>query len=301
MPEVDIYIAITLDRKYIQHAAAMLSSVICNNPDDKIHVFVICDDAVTVADWQKLSTVFAHTNLSAEKVEIDTSLFKDFKLSDHASYANYFRIQMTELVPKTIDKILYLDVDIIVTGSIRPLYDTDVSGYYMGAVEDPDNFEKVLVGHKEDEAYFNSGIMVINLAMWRQTALNKRLADFILNNAAIIKYWDQDALNVVCKDQWKPLLPKYNLQKALLYFNKDAITYTLTDIKDAVAHPVIIHFTGKSKPWDYMDDHPMKKEYYKYLAKTPWRGYKPADKTIVNILRKNKLMPEFAEKIIQRK
>lgn len=296
-----IYIAITLDAKYMQHAAAMLSSLQRNNAQEHIHVFVICDSAVNNTDWQKLQKVCSNTRLTAERVVIDINLFKNFKLSDHASYANYYRIQMAELLPKDIDKLLYLDVDIIVAGAIRRLYDTDISGYYLAAVEDAQNEDKHIAGHLPDEPYFNSGIMVINLAMWRETGLNKRLSDFIINNPEKIKYWDQDALNVVCKNQWKPLPPKYNFQKSLLNFSGDAFTYTQQDVAAARLHPIIIHYTGKSKPWSYMDDHPMKAQYYKYLAKTPWRAYKPADKTIINILRKHKLMPRFAEKIIQRR
>jgi lipopolysaccharide biosynthesis glycosyltransferase len=59
----------------------------------------------------------------------------------------------------------------------------------------------------------------------------------------------------------------------------------------------ILHFTGMSKPWQYINKHPYKKEYYKYIKKTPWKGYKPEDKTIGNFLRKYKLMPKWYDVI----
>lgn len=294
-------IAITLDRNYLQHAAVMLYSLIRHNPGQDMLVYAICDDKIQDADWQKLAEVYKGSKLNVQKVLINADQFAGFKISDHASYANYYRIQMAQLLPASVHKVLYMDVDIIIKESIKELYDTDVAGYYMAAIEDPDNPLKYTLGLKEHEPYFNSGIMVINLEEWRRTNLNLLLKDFLLNNETIIQYWDQDAFNVVCKDKWKPLHPKYNVQSFMFDMKVDANTYTLEDVQDAVKNPVILHYTGRSKPWEYMTFHPRKRMYYQYLAETPWRDFRPADKTIANTLRKYKLMPQFIENIIQKR
>ncbi|MEI8278503.1 MAG: glycosyltransferase family 8 protein [Bacteroidota bacterium] len=297
MPKINV--AITLDKNYLQHAAVMLFTLIKNNPNTDIHLYAICDDKIEDEDWTKLSKVYQGSRLVLEKVRIDPAHFSNFKLSDHATLANYYRIQMAELLPENIDKLLYLDVDIVVLKDLLELYRTDIDNYYVAAIEDPDNPVRFKFGFSPSDPYFNSGIMLINLAAWRRDNLLKKLTEFILNNAALIQYWDQDAFNVVCKGHWKALAPKYNVQTNLFYIHSNAITYTYEDIQNAIADPYIIHFTGKSKPWEYMDKHPVKEIYYKYLRKTPWKNFKPADKTIVNILRKHKLMPQFMEKIIQ--
>jgi lipopolysaccharide biosynthesis glycosyltransferase len=292
-------IAITLDVNYLQHAGVMICSLVQNNNAEAIDLYIICDDAITTQHWQKLEQVYNTTGLNVIKVKIDPALFAGYKLSDHATPANYYRIQMASLVPAAIDKILYMDVDIVINGDLRPLYDTDVTSYYMAAVEDPDICEKDQIGFTKDMPYFNSGIMVINLAMWRSTSLHLLLNDYILNNADKISYWDQDALNAVCYGKWFPLKPLYNVQTSLLHYKGDAITYTRDDIMVGVNRPVVVHYTGMTKPWQYVTFHPKKELYYKYLRKTPWRTFVPEDKTFANMLRKYNIMPKFLEKLIQ--
>ena len=64
-------------------------------------------------------------------------------------------------------------------------------------------------------------------------------------------------------------------------------TYDEREMNDAIQDPFIIHYTNSSKPWDYMNDHPYKSEYWKYLAKTPFSSYSPLDYNLVNMVKKN--------------
>jgi lipopolysaccharide biosynthesis glycosyltransferase len=295
----NINIAITLDKNYVQHTAVMIYSLLNHNKDNNICLYIISDGGVSQTDWDKLEKVYKNSTLKVEKILVDVARFANYKLSAHATPANYYRIQMAELLPAHIDKVLYLDVDIVVRHDLSELYNLNIDDYLIAAIEDPDNPLKVELGIAKNEPYFNSGVLLINLAAWRREKLHDKLSDFILNNAAIIRYWDQDAFNVICKGKWKPLHPRYNTQTEMYFLKTDAITYTLVNIKEATADPVILHFTGRTKPWEYMNWHPKKGEYYKCLKKTPWKNFKPADKTIVNILRQNKLMPKFLEKLLQ--
>ncbi len=296
----EINVAITLDKNYLQHAAVMLRSLIVNNPDNSIHLFAICDEQLSDEDWDKLAQVYKNTHVQVEKVKIDKALFSGFKLSEHATAANYYRIEMADLVPAGIDKILYLDVDIIVNGKLEELYNIDIDGYYVAAIEDPLIPEKKKLGFSDTDPYFNSGVMLMNLKEWRKLDLGKKLRDFVINNEDKITFWDQDALNAVCKGHWKALAPKYNLQTLMFNFDKDALTYTQREIQEAIRAPLIIHYTGRSKPWQYMDKHPKKKEYYKYLYETPWKKYKAPDDTFANMLRKHKLFPGFLDVMLHK-
>jgi lipopolysaccharide biosynthesis glycosyltransferase len=65
-----------------------------------------------------------------------------------------------------------------------------------------------------------------------------------------------------------------------------------------VVNPVVIHYTGKSKPWQYMDRHPYKDKYYKYLDRSSWKGYRPEDATWGNFFRKNGLLPHWIDKFL---
>jgi len=296
----EMNIAITLDTSYMQHAAVMLRSLIVNNKNNNIRLFIICDDLLSDADWNKLAEVYKNTSLWVEKIRIDSSQFASFKLSAHATAANYYRIQMSELIPANIDKILYLDVDIVIESDLQELYNIDIENSYVAAIEDPLLPEKKNLGFTENDPYFNSGVMLMNLKEWRKVGLTKKLSGFVINNEDKITFWDQDAFNAVCKGHWKALSPQYNLQTVMLTFDKDAITYTQKELQEAIKKPLIIHYTGRSKPWHFMDKHPKKSEYYKYLRKTPWKSYKAPDDTFANMLRKHKLFPGFLDVMLHK-
>jgi lipopolysaccharide biosynthesis glycosyltransferase len=297
----DMNLVITLDKNYLQHAGVMLRSLLESNPGTSFNLYIICDERMHEEDWKKLEEVYHGSPLNIFRIKIDPTIFEGFKLSEHASPANYYRIELGNLLPATVSKVLYLDVDIIINKPLNELYNTDISQYYLAAVEDPSAMHKAILGLAHEEPYFNSGIMLINLDIWRKTRLNKLLADFIINNPDKINYWDQDAFNALCKNKWKALSPCFNLQSAMYWIKEDAITYTQSDVSKCKANPVIIHYTGISKPWKFMDKHPRKKDYQKYLKLTPWKDFKPADASFANGLRKYGLIPGFMEHILKRK
>jgi len=294
-------LVITLDKNYLQHAAVMLRSLLATNAANKCTLFVICDERINTADWNKLEEVYKNSSLQVVKINIDPNLFKGFKLSEHATYANYYRIELANLIPKNINKLLYLDVDIVVNQDLAELYATDIGNYFLAAVEDPIVPQKVKLGLNQNEPYFNSGVMLINLEAWRNAELNKKLAAFIIENPDKISFWDQDAFNALCIGKWKPLLPKFNFQSVFFTLKNGALTYNYTNVKEGMQQPVIIHYTGMSKPWKYMDRHPRKSDYYKFLKETPWKDYQPDDKSFANRIRKYGFMPGFMEQILKRK
>jgi lipopolysaccharide biosynthesis glycosyltransferase len=258
----------------------MLTSLFENNKELKFHIFVF-SEIISVDSQDKLLHVAQHYHQEISFQTVSTKSIKDFKIHAHASLANYFRLLAFSQLPPEINKVLYLDVDLLVLKSINKLWNIDLDDKLLAAVpEQVGAYNNERLEIPTQYPYFNSGVMLVNIDLWKTEDMSKKTLDFIEKNPEKIHYWDQDALNATCYDNCIYLDKKWNVQ-----------THDFDDTKNKgklYSETSILHFTGMSKPWHYINKHPYKKVYYRYLKKTPWKNYKPEDKTIGNFLRKYK-------------
>jgi lipopolysaccharide biosynthesis glycosyltransferase len=191
-----------------------------------------------------------------------------------------------QFFPADVDRVLYLDADIVVVGSITPLWRTDLGGALLGAVDIP-GAERVMTvpGVRPEDGYFNAGVLLIDLKQWRDTRALDTVLDYVRAYPDHLPSVDQDALNGCFSRRRKRLEYKWN---AIRPFFREPSGLPLTrDELDTVRREVrIIHFNGGLKPWSYFSDHPRRGEYEKYLRMTEWRDFVPPDRTPINILRK---------------
>src|SRR5699024_8863395 len=122
------------------------------------------------------------------------------------------------LADKDYEKVLYIDCDVLVLDDVSKLYDTDIGEKVIGAIIDPGQ-ALVLgrLGVETEDYYFNSGLMLINLANWRKANITEKTLAFLEEEEDKIIYHDQDALNAIVYEKWFPLHPKWNLQTSLLF------------------------------------------------------------------------------------
>jgi lipopolysaccharide biosynthesis glycosyltransferase len=131
--------------------------------------------------------------------------------------------------------------------------------------------------------------MLMNLDHWRRHGHAATVVDYIRNNPDNISAWDQDGLNAVLHSQWLELHPRWNAQTILFEHEGRNLPVPADVLALCLARPAVIHYTAKFKPWHYWCEHPLKHEYYRYLAGTPWKNFRPREKTVSplkNILRK---------------
>ncbi len=280
-------ILITIDENYMQPAAVMLVSLFRNHQDIPFSIYVVKSLGLNIHIIEDL--INAH-GATCHVLEINNSDVNQFRISVHATVANYYRIFVGTILPESLERILYLDVDLIVRRNITALFDKPLNGYVIAAVENYGiTIEKKLnLGLSAEDIYFNSGVLLINLKLWRELNITEQCVQYILHNPDLVEYWDQDALNAILVGRWQPLSPTYNMQTSYLKITGD------------IPNPHIVHFTGKSKPWQYMDKHPYKKQYLDYLKYTPWKTIRSDEATLGNWLRKKGMMPLWIEKILSK-
>ncbi|MGW3166877.1 glycosyltransferase [Streptomyces sp. NPDC001142] len=171
--------------------------------------------------------------------------------------ANLRRLQLADVVSPEVDRILYLDSDLIVLGDITELYDADLGGRPLGAVDAgrrPRHWADLLAltgpPRAEPPPYFNAGVLLIDLAAWREQGLSERAVEFYQQNADPCRSLDQDVLNVLFENGWAAIDPKWN---RLVQHHPDD-PFGLQKMDHLAAPDGIVHFGGRVKPWH--DDYP---------------------------------------------
>ena len=184
---------------------------------------------------------------------------------DHITAETYYRFFITEFLPENTTVALYLDADILCTGSIENLFKTDISSFACGMVLDMDysDINKYnRLNYSISEKYFNAGVMLINMDYWRNAQVTDCLLSFLTLNPNKCQLHDQDAINAVLHNKIKRLNFKYDLQNTLfrtsfwadenaneVYEDEKIEKEYWPEILKAIETPVFIHFTGPYKPW----------------------------------------------------
>lgn len=270
-----INIACAADNNYVQHTGVMLTSLFENNKNNAIHIHLFSADF----NEENKSAIEKTVNSYNQKFsfyQLDENAFKGCYISHHVSYATYYRIVIPQTINQKINKLLYLDTDIIVCKDLKELWLMAFESNVICAAKEPsfNEFERLNIPHEKN--YFNAGILLINVNEWLKQQLTPKVFSFINEYQNKLTFWDQDALNANLYNHWKTLPPKWNQQAAIFELPRKKLieVYGEKELDEAINDPCIIHYTGSSKPWDYLNLHPYKKEYFKYLEKTIWKNYR---------------------------
>jgi len=274
------------DGPYFQHLGAAIASVLRANPGHDFEIFV-CSEARQPQAEEKLSAIasrFKNASITFLEFSIAGSHGKELRLDRYLTMASYLRLFLTEFLSPTIEKVLYLDCDIIVTGDIGELWQTDVSDVYLGAIPEP--YFAQHPGFERGDTYTSSGVLLVNVARWRAENVLPRFLRFAEENIAVLTCHDQDVLNNVFKGKIRFLDYRWNFQTSFADMEPEDLKMDAATFREVRSSPSIVHFTGKYKPWFYKYQPHYKGLYYEALAFTPWSGYRPADRTPSAVVRK---------------
>jgi lipopolysaccharide biosynthesis glycosyltransferase len=287
---------------FLQHAAVCLASLLANNPDLFFDIVIVGRETEELDEEKTLRSLtrFPNHSLAFRKFAPPPNLLLPLMAQAHYTIDTYTRLWVDEFFPEKTDRVLYLDADIVVVGSIVPLWNTDLGGALMGAVDIPGSDQGVRrLAMRAEDGYFNAGVLVIDLQQWRTTQARETVLDFIRANPERVSY-DQDALNACFRSRTMRLDYKWNVIRP---FYREPLVLPLerAEIEAIRRDALIIHFNGGSKPWSYFCDHPRRAEYEKYLRMTEWRDYVPSDRTPLNRLRKgiSAILPAPARSILK--
>jgi lipopolysaccharide biosynthesis glycosyltransferase len=281
-----VNVLICTNALFLQHAAVCLASLLSNNADLFFYIVIVARVSEELDEEKLRRSLIRFPNhvLTFRKFEIPSDLLLPLNPKAHYTIDTYTRLWSGEFFPEKVDRVLYLDADIVVVGSIASLWSVDLAGALMGAVDIPGSDRGVTrLAMRAEDGYFNAGVLVIDLKQWRASRAEQTVLDYIRTYPERVLY-DQDALNACFHSRTKRLDYKWNVIRP---FFREPLVLPLErkEIEAIRREATIIHFNGGSKPWSYFCDHPRKGEYEKYLRVTEWRDYVAPDRTPLNIVR----------------
>jgi lipopolysaccharide biosynthesis glycosyltransferase len=261
-------ICISFDSNFLQHAMVMLESLMHNSGSNFIF-HIIVEDAKHKG-LKKLVDFIEKRGGKSNLYEFNLDFIEGSGgIGGHLTLAALNRLLLPSILPLDIEKILYLDCDIIILEDINDLYNIDLRDFDFAGVNYVDmpterpwstytgmdlNSIRVKLGLSSEEDYVNSGVLLINLEKWRSKQYEKFFIDVIDKESHLLSTADQCIINKVCKDKYI-LDWSYN---AMTTRGNELIYGSLDGIK-------IAHSIGRNKPWNNAQ-HPMKNLYFHYLS-----------------------------------
>lgn len=257
-------IALATDNNFVHPCAVCITSVLENHKEIECHIYVLTEGLNKDNEniFLRLASIY---NQKIEIVNVNPASIKNIKANDRFPIANYYRLLLPEILD--VDRVLYLDGDIIVRKNILEFYNENLEGLACAVVED----------HRDDDIRFqnrngvygkfcNAGVLVINLDFWREHNVSQQLIDFIIDNTGKLLFPDQDALNYVERDYLKFCSYTYNYQvEWYLPFEEMYMHKSKWDeIAKYREDPAIIHYNESLKPWHLGCTHPSRSCFFDY-------------------------------------
>ena len=158
------------DDNYAQHMGVSIYSLLRHNAEfENIRLYVI-DNDISPENRDKLREMVSRFS-NAEIMFLPFLEWKEklrLNMSWDISISSYARLFMGEMLPETVDRVLYADCDMIVCEPLRELWNTPLDGKVLAAVQDGISADtKAAVGLRAGMRYFNAGLLLIDLAEWR--------------------------------------------------------------------------------------------------------------------------------------
>lgn len=185
----------------------------------------------------------------------------------------WYRLFLPRLLPDR-ERVLYLDADTIVVDDLDSLWSMDLQGKALAAVTNP--FPEALRGWPAElglpglESYFNSGVMLLDLAAFRREKLDEKVLRHGIENAGRTRWGDQDSLVSVLHERRVPLDPRWNLLRLVIMAGHARELFPERVLRRAIQRPGIVHFEGAGKPWVSPGGHPYSHLYFRHARDLPW-------------------------------
>lgn len=236
-------ILVTLDKNYIPQLKTMLSSFFDHN-DVKVDLYVI-HSSLTQNDLNRISST--SNKICLHPIFVDDKYFENAHFTKRITKETYYRLLLCDYLPQNVERILYLDPDIIINKPLDNLYNLDfgdkcVAGAgHTHTVVKWFNKRRLAMGKCSD--YINAGVLMINVENFRKSLTTEEIFAFVGKKGKALFQADQDVINALLWDK--------TIYLSALEYNLDEQSYRRSgiDLDYVSKNTAIIHYDGKNKPW----------------------------------------------------
>lgn len=281
----DYEIVYAADDGFASIMGVSLLSLLENNQDLTNLQVTIFDSEISDKNKEKIEEIFQKYDREGPRwvkpVDIQQKLSMDVK-TDRGSLAQYSRLYIQDYFDDDVERILYLDCDTLIVGSIKKLFEMNLEDNIIAGVKDAfSKYYRKNINLSENDMMINSGVYVIDLKKWRNSHIEDKITEFLITKKGRVQQGDQGILNFVLKGRIFSLSPSYNLMSIfyeysygeMVRYRKPVNFYDEKEIKKAKADPVIIHYTSAFntiRPWFENSTHPEADRWLSYYQRSPW-------------------------------
>ncbi|MBO4469095.1 MAG: hypothetical protein J5740_01780 [Bacteroidales bacterium] len=284
-----LYICYSINDFFAREAGISLIGFFENNPDYEPEEVFILDYGIHPLNKERLDGIAGSygrriTYLKAKAVtDVVRREFPNLK-AWRGSMAPNAKAFVEQIFPDYVHRLLFIDADTVVAGSVAELGAIDMERAAMGAIPlnwvTEDLNRKRLELYSGNTIYFNSGVLLYNLDVWRSENCHQMIVD-TLHKKKRLKWPDQTLLNNAIPERLiVKLPPKYNYVTHYIHprqergWMRQGHVYSNEEIEEAINHPAIIHYVGgwpHARPWCEDSRTTHAEEYFRYKAMSPWR------------------------------
>ena len=273
---------------YAELCGISLISVLKNDDsNEKNRVFIINNN---ISELNKEKLISISNEYGAKLTFIDKpdpeKIIHSEIYTGRWNIGTFFRLYLSSILPKDIERVMYIDCDMIVRKSLASVYNINLGKCVVAGVDDcRSDLYRIDIGEKPGQLYINNGFMIIDLKKWRELDIENKVNAFLADRHGDCTYMDQAPLNGILgkEDLIYELEAKYNAQrlffdfsyKQILKLRKPEKHLSLEEYNEAIKDPVVVHFTPVfitgTRPWQKKDKHKFRPEYLYYKSISPWK------------------------------
>lgn len=267
-------IMISINREFIPCACVMLMSLKEHHADTELSVYVLHHE-LTQQDFLEMDQVIGPDGIALIPVYIPEGTVRDFQMGKWPEEAAY-RLLATDLFARDMDRILHLDTDMLITGSLLDFYNTSFDGNYLVACEDFMSKEQRKkkcrdFAKDEDALFFNSGVLLFNLSKLAEDGFYYAVyADILQKYSAIrIEFPDQDMLNLLFGGKTK-YMDRIRYNYAPYYYRIYDGDHYYDTREQLSGNCNVLHMIWMSKPWESPVRMEANELWWEYAERTPY-------------------------------
>lgn len=248
----EMNILVTLNEKYLPPLQVLLTSLRTAHPDEPLTVWLL-HSGIAPGALETVERQCGRLGMTLCCLTVDRAVFDSAPVTRQYPQEMYYRLLAGCFLPAELDRVLYIDPDILVLNSLRPLWETPMEGRLFAAASHTgktglmNNINQVRLG--TDCKYFNSGVLLIDLNAARAQVRPQDIFRYAEEKGKALLLPDQDILNALYGDR--------TLELDDTLWNYDARNYNtyllrsggVCDMDWVMRNTGILHFCGKSKPW----------------------------------------------------
>lgn len=280
--EVNLTIVTSIDDNFALPATVMMRSVVDQLGGTRSVDFYVLDCGLRSRNRWKIRRSIPKAWARIHFIQMPARLLTGFRVDGHISIATYARLFIDQLLPDSVDRVMYMDGDMLALTDISALWHTNLGSYPLAAVQDP---VAGRVGQSaqmvhwqgwdvpDGTSVFNAGLMLIDLPAWRTKKIAQHAITVARQYPERMKYWDQCALNYVIRGDYLELDPTWNVLPFVFYPpHCNDVIYEPELMQRSIHNPKILHYGGTWRPWKGAGRHWREAEFYRYLYRTAWRN-----------------------------